>query len=286
MRSVIITGSGVEHRHVANGLMRTLGHHLCGFVLEEGPSIQPVSLAAFSRLRRRYRLAQICERFFTKYVVLTLLRSRKRQSLALKRILGGSPLQVPSDVPFLRTTSANKADAVTWIGQLRPDLIFIYGTGVISNKVLSLASIHALNLHTGLSPFYRGSGTTFWPLYNGEGHMLGATVHECTSTIDGGDIYGRISVQLADDDDAYSCFAKCVQAGARLYSYLAYCFINDISMPEVPQDISVGKEYRYVDRTFLHELRLEYSARTGRLRRMIQESRIRPLPFATKIPEC
>ena len=49
-----------------------------------------------------------------------------------------------------------------------------------------------LNVHLGLSPYYRGSGTNVWPLINTEPDMVGATL--CIDAgIDNGEIIHQIS---------------------------------------------------------------------------------------------
>ena len=44
------------------------------------------------------------------------------------------------------------------------------------------------NIHGGLSPWYRGGVTHFWPSYLLEPEYTGMTLHELTNDIDGGGI--------------------------------------------------------------------------------------------------
>jgi methionyl-tRNA formyltransferase len=157
--------------------------------------------------------------------------------------------------------------------------MFIYGTGIVGKRVLSLPTLKCLNLHTGISPYYRGSDAFFWPLYNSEPHMVGATVHECTAAIDGGDILARASVRLEENDDPFISFARCVKSGARIYSEAARNIMSGEKMRLEKQDLSSGREYRFVDRTFTHDIVMEYMVRSGKLRRIIEESFQRDLPF-------
>jgi hypothetical protein len=43
-----------------------------------------------------------------------------------------------------------------------------------------------VNLHLGLSPYYKGAGTNFWPLAKGEPECVGATFHILTREVDAG----------------------------------------------------------------------------------------------------
>ena len=45
-----------------------------------------------------------------------------------------------------------------------PDLMIAFGSSIIKEPLLSiLPRGHFLNIHLGMSPYYRGSGTNFWP---------------------------------------------------------------------------------------------------------------------------
>ena len=83
----------------------------------------------------------------------------------------------------------NTPDSVRLVEQLDPDILLVFGTGIVGKAVLSKAKRIALNMHTGISPYYRGCDCAFWPLYNREWDMVGATVHECTQDVDGGRIF-------------------------------------------------------------------------------------------------
>lgn len=43
------------------------------------------------------------------------------------------------------------------VPSLAPDIMLIYGTVLVGSKILSLARAGALNMHTGISPYYRGA---------------------------------------------------------------------------------------------------------------------------------
>ena len=76
----------------------------------------------------------------------------------------------------------------------------------------------ALNLHTGLSPDYRGADTEFWALYDGRPDMVGATVHVCVKEVDAGPIFAKAPAAMHAGDDPFRAFARAVQTGAALYA--------------------------------------------------------------------
>jgi methionyl-tRNA formyltransferase len=178
-------------------------------------------------------------------------------------------------VPIQNTASVNAPDVHHNIRNLRATHLFIYGTGIVSTLTLQLGT--ALNLHTGLSPYYRGSDCEFWPIYLNDLIHLGVTVHACTPALDGGAIYARASVRLEPDDDHFTAFARCVQRGAELYAHIAQLLATGEMLNPIPQD-AIGRSYRFADRTFIHDLTMEARIRTGHVRRLIAQKLELPFP--------
>ena len=62
------------------------------------------------------------------------------------------------------------------------------------NLQIFLIKKNAINIHAGLSPYYRGSDCNFWALYDDNPHLVGATIHLLSKGLDNGPIlYHAIS---------------------------------------------------------------------------------------------
>lgn len=68
-----------------------------------------------------------------------------------------------------------------------PEVALVFGTRILKEPLRSVPKA-MFNLHTGLSPYYRGGQATFWCLYNEEIEYVGVTVHWIDPGIDRGDI--------------------------------------------------------------------------------------------------
>jgi len=174
-----------------------------------------------------------------------------------------------------RVRGLNTADTRSLIRDLHPDVILVYGTAIVRDETLSLASRLALNLHTGISPHYRGAGGAFWPLYNGELGRLGATIHQCTSDIDGGAIYKVGQSQLEENDDMFSVFARSVKLGADLYVQ-AVRELLDGRLQGRPQRHELGREYHAVMKGWRHELSVRWRIRRGLIRDYVRNGANEP----------
>jgi phosphoribosylglycinamide formyltransferase-1 len=95
-----------------------------------------------------------------------------------------------------------------------PDLLVCYGSSIIREPLLSAFPRRFLNIHLGLSPYYRGSGTNFWPLVNGEPEYVGVTFMHIDAGVDTGEIIHQMRAKIALGDNP-------VQIGNRLISAMA-----------------------------------------------------------------
>tara|TARA_X000000950_G_scaffold279848_1_gene373298 strand:+ start:1319 stop:2110 length:792 start_codon:yes stop_codon:yes gene_type:complete len=85
-----------------------------------------------------------------------------------------------------------------------------YGCNIIDNDILKMFSKNTWNIHAGLSPWYRGSATHFWPTYLLEPEYTGMTVHDLTDKIDGGNIIHQGIVNLNPKDGIHENSCRCL----------------------------------------------------------------------------
>ena len=65
----------------------------------------------------------------------------------------------------------------------------VFGSSYIKKGLLKfLKKNKAINIHMGISPYYRGTDCNFWALYDGNFDKVGATIHLLSSKLDGGKI--------------------------------------------------------------------------------------------------
>lgn len=231
---VIVTGDGPEHRFVANALHAAHGARAV-FVCAAPP-------------RRSWRraLAQAPGRFADRALrrlYLKAIGDGAARAAALRRVLGPSSEAFAAPARVSRTGPPRDPALAAAVAALAPDVLAVYGTGIVPDAVLGAARTVALNMHTGLSPWYRGTACAFWPLVEGRPEMVGATVHECTSAVDGGRIFWRGRAALRRGDGLHAVFARAVAAGARGYVETAGAALAGRLEGEA-QDLSEGREYR------------------------------------------
>ena len=97
-----------------------------------------------------------------------------------------------------------------FINEIKPNLVLIFGTGMIRAPIISSLPENTINLHLGLSPRYRGSATLFWPFYFLEPNYAGITFHYIINEPDAGDIIHQLTPNLEIGDGIHDVACKAV----------------------------------------------------------------------------
>jgi len=200
-----------------------------------------------------------------------------RRQADLTRVLGDP--KIPPSVTVYKTAGLNSRETQSLLRKLAPDILCIYGTLIASHATLSIAPI-ALNLHTGMSPHYRGADCEFWPVHEGKLNWIGATVHRCTSDVDGGAIYRTEAAMLEPDDGVGAVFGRCIVTGSRLYRTVVQDLVSMQEVKTLPQDLSDGREYKSEMRGWFAEIRVMRSINRGSIRDYVKKN----LANASQVP--
>ena len=162
------------------------------------------------------------------------------------------PATMPGGNKVQEVSGHNAADCEALLRELQPDVIVVYGTMLIKENIFSQAKICTLNMHTGLSPYYRGDSTLFWPVYYNDKDHLGVTVHQLVPEVDGGDIVYTGRVHYETGDREAHIFAKGVKTGSELYLQAVEDALNG-TIEYHQQDLAMGREFRWIHRTVAAE---------------------------------
>ena len=143
-----------------------------------------------------------------------------------------------------------------FIVELKPDIAIIFGTTIIKDPVFSSLPLDKINIHLGLSPWYRGSATLFWPFYNMEPNHAGVTIHQITAKADAGDIIHQCVPQLDNEDGIHDVSCKAVITATHdLHNVLKYRLVNQ----RFPQQSQKQSGRLYLSKSFKPEhLRVNY----------------------------
>ena len=84
-----------------------------------------------------------------------------------------------------------------------------YGSGILDNELISSIGCEIINIHGGISPYFKGSSTLLYSLILLQPELAGMTVHKIDEGIDSGDIYRHVIPNLDKDMRPTKIFAQC-----------------------------------------------------------------------------
>ena len=151
---------------------------------------------------------------------------------------------------LIKKGEINDQKIVKKINDLKPDLIVCFGSSLIKSNLIDKFENRFLNVHLGLSPYYRGSGTNIWPLINKELNFIGATFMKIDKGIDTGQIIHQIKPKIYLGDNPHTI-------GNRLIKDMSVCFADIVANHEYlssePQHDKKIKGKLYLQKDFDHK---------------------------------
>lgn len=132
------------------------------------------------------------------------------------------------ECPILKVNedNLNAEESAKFVEQIDPDIVMIFGCGLIKGSLFSALPYNSINLHLGISPRYRGSATLFWPFYFMEPNYAGTTFHYIISEPDAGDVIHQVIPTLNIDDKIHDVACKSVIQSAMEAINLIEIFIS------------------------------------------------------------
>jgi len=225
-RIVLLTGNQLRHNYVARQLDATM--QLVG-VLREGKAklvSKPEELTDEDR---------------------TTVDEHFSQRGAAERKLLGEDIPLP-EVPIreVQHGGSSTEEVFDWVRSLEPDYVVLFGTSIIKNPLLSAYDLRMINIHLGLSPYYRGTGTNFWPLVDRCPECVGATIHLAVLNVDAGAILKQVRPNAEAGDGAHELGTKTIMAAVAALPSVVERFDKGDLEPQ-KQDLSIGKVFRRKD---------------------------------------
>lgn len=107
----------------------------------------------------------------------------------------------------------NTAGTLRFLESRGVDAVLVFGTNLIKRPLLDQFAGRIINLHLGLSPYYRGTATNFYPLLNDEPEYVGATIHLIDAGIDSGPIIHHARPEIVAGDGPHTIGCKAILAG-------------------------------------------------------------------------
>jgi methionyl-tRNA formyltransferase len=171
MKITIFTSNQPRHQYLVN-LLLTISSEL--FVVQECRSIFPGLVPGF------YNATEAMQEYF------------KEVKIAEKKFFKNNCIDIENKkIKFLPISNGdlNHLNIKELNAFLQSDVYIVFGSSFIKGELANfLVDNKAINIHMGVSPYYKGADCNFWALYDNNPHYVGATIHLLSKGLDSGPI--------------------------------------------------------------------------------------------------
>ena len=223
MKITLFTSNKNRHHYLIN-LLSKISDEL--FVVQECGTIFPGLVPG------HYPVSPIMSKYFEKV------------NEAQLKIFGNSYVNnLNKNVKVLPITPGdiNKCSLEFLTDFLKSDIYVVFGSSYIKGDLVDfLIQQKTINIHIGVSPYYRGTDCNFWALYDNNPHLVGATIHMLSKGLDSGPMLYHAMSNVISNPFEYSM--STVKS-----AFDSLCKkINDNSIFNIKPELqSKSKEIRY-----------------------------------------
>ena len=187
MRITLFTSNKNRHNYLIN-LLSEVSNEL--YVIQECGTIFPGIAPG------HYQVSKIMKKYFEnvgnaqlKLFGNSYVNSKKKNIKILPMISG----------------DLNKCSINSLSDFLKSDVYVVFGSSYIKGELIDFLVKHkAINIHAGVSPYYRGADCNFWALYDDNPHLTGTTIHLLSKGLDSGPILYHAMSNLKTSPFEYS----------------------------------------------------------------------------------
>jgi hypothetical protein len=143
-----------------------------------------------------------------------LMRQYFENVMNAEKFFYGDVQFLPSSVQTLSIKSGDLSKlSMNVLDQaLSSDLYVVFGASYIKGWLIDfLVQKKTINIHMGVSPYYRGSACNFWALFDQRPEYVGSTIHLLSKGLDNGNIFYH-ALPTLEDEDPFLFTMKAVEA--------------------------------------------------------------------------
>ena len=165
---------------------------------------RPLPSRISQRIRRKGIRKVFGQVLFSRAVLPGLRRKAKpvREEIIKKYCLDTRQIH---ERAVMSVSSVNHPAALRCFRGAGVSAVALFGTSIITKETLDQVDLPLVNLHLGLSRYYRGLNCTYWALVDGRPEACGATVHLVVKGLDSGPILAEKKV-FSDRKDNFAVY--------------------------------------------------------------------------------
>jgi len=175
-------------------------------------------------------------------ILINQFKNKAKIQSEYNHVLGDKWPNLNPHIPLTVVDNINQDSVKQLLAELKPDVVIVQGTTLIKNKTLAHVPL-VINLHWGLSPYYKGSNCTEWAIIKNDIYNIGYTIHKISAQIDGGDIITQGRPQIFETDSANSINMKLTAEGVEALIKVLHKLSQGQQLDFHHQDKNIGQLY-------------------------------------------
>ncbi len=187
MKITVITSNKLRHNYLINKLS-----NICSslYVIQESSTIFPG--INFGRNKKSITM----KKYFSKVELAQQKLFSDHFYIRKNKKIEILPLQF-NDLNLIKLSKIKRF--------FQSDIYIIFGSSFIKGEIFKfLNKKKAINIHMGVSPYFRGTDCNFWAINDGYPGLVGATIHYLSNTVDGGEIIYHATSKINKDPFLYT----------------------------------------------------------------------------------
>ena len=149
---------------------------------------------------KKFGLSKVIgQMFFMVYNEIVLKKQSKKRINEIKHQNNLNDKKIDEAI-VLRVKSVNFDQTKKILEECQPDVVLVNGTRIIKKEIIETINVPFVNLHTGITPIYRGVHGGYWALTENDIEHCGVTVHLVDTGIDTGSILYQDVIDITDKD--------------------------------------------------------------------------------------
>ncbi len=221
IKALVLTSNSFRHRYLCNIINDSL--NLVGIISEDKGAYY----------NKQMKMSKVIEKHFQDNLLME------------EKVFGNFDLPTVPNLS-IKKNEINDLRVLCWAKEKKPDIVILFGTGILDDTWLDSFSDKVINVHLGYSPYYRGSATLFWPFYNNDLEHLGVTIHLAARQVDSGKIIEIIKNNSNPEQSYYHITNNLIKRAIdKVPDIVNKYFKGDLEL--ITQDLSLGKVYKKND---------------------------------------
>lgn len=213
--------------------------------LRQKKSVQSVILetgekAKYRKLKRLFQKSTLLQypSIFINVLALVLYSSYMEKEME-KRL---KVVSHPKNKISLIVKDANDTECIQFVQRYKPDIIFIYGTAILSKEFIHKTNSTIINIHSGILPYYRNVHSDFWAYMRKDYKKIGISLFFLDAGIDSGDVCLQKHIPYSENDRLIDIKVKNLSMIPGLIEVAIKKFKNK-TLPRIKQDNSSAGFY-------------------------------------------